>query len=168
MSSIFPEGVGATVVPAFFPFPKNNKLPLNSKHPVVVKEKQQLSIWSFVMVVCGVAAIMILLLTIGLVVARRCRDMKSPELKKDPEQIYEKIPSHGGNLVAVWRLGKLILPQPGISSGGRDWNYYPGSLGPVLLLRHDAVARILANGSAAFFESCAVIGWKDCDRVRSL
>ena len=101
MSSIFPGGIGATAVPAFYPFPKNNKLPLNSKHPVVVKEKQQLSIWSFVMVVCGVAAIMILVLTIGLVVARRCRDMKSPELKKDPEQIYEKIPSQGGNLVAV-------------------------------------------------------------------
>ena len=33
-------------------------------------------------------------------------------------------------------------------------------LNPVLLLRHDAVARILANGSAAFFESCIAIGWK--------
>ena len=31
-------------------------------------------------------------------------------------------------------------------------------LGPVLLLRHDAVARILANESTAFFESCVVIG----------
>ena len=40
--------------------------------------------------------------------------------------------------------------------------------GPVSPLRHDAVARILANGSAAFFESCAAIGWKDCDSVRSL
>ena len=40
--------------------------------------------------------------------------------------------------------------------------------GWVLLLRHDAVARILANGSAAFFESCAAIGWKDCNSVRSL
>ena len=34
---------------------------------------------------------------------------------------------------------------------------------PVLLLRHGAVARILANGDAAFFESCAAIGWKDCE-----
>ena len=35
--------------------------------------------------------------------------------------------------------------------------------GPVLLtlLRH--VARILANGSAAFFESCDTIGWNSCD-----
>ena len=41
-------------------------------------------------------------------------------------------------------------------------------LSPVLLLRHDAVARILANGSAAFFESCAAISWNDCDSVRSL
>ena len=35
--------------------------------------------------------------------------------------------------------------------------------GSVLLLRHDAVARILANGSAAFFESCDAIGWNSCD-----
>ena len=35
-------------------------------------------------------------------------------------------------------------------------------------LRHDAVARILANGSAAFIESCAAIGWNSCDSVRSL
>ena len=42
------------------------------------------------------------------------------------------------------------------------------TLGPLLLLRHDAVVRILANGSAAFFESCAAIGWKDCDSVRLL
>ena len=41
-------------------------------------------------------------------------------------------------------------------------------LGPVLLVRHDAVARILANGSAAFFESCAAPGWKDCDNTSSL
>ena len=43
-----------------------------------------------------------------------------------------------------------------------------GPQGPVLLLRHDAVARILANGSAAFIESCAAIGWNSCDSVRSL
>ena len=40
--------------------------------------------------------------------------------------------------------------------------------GPVLLPRHDAVAQILANGSAAFIESCAAIGWNSCDSVRSL
>ena len=39
--------------------------------------------------------------------------------------------------------------------------------GPVLLLQHDAVARILANGSAAFIESCAAIGWNSCDSVRA-
>ena len=39
--------------------------------------------------------------------------------------------------------------------------------GPVLLLWHDPFARLLANGSAAFIESCAAIGWKDCDSVRS-
>ena len=40
--------------------------------------------------------------------------------------------------------------------------------GPALLLRHDAVAMILANGSADYFENCAAIGWKVCDNVRSL
>ena len=39
---------------------------------------------------------------------------------------------------------------------------------PVLLLRHDAVARILANRSAAYFESYTAIGWKSCDNIRSL
>ena len=39
--------------------------------------------------------------------------------------------------------------------------------GPVLLLWHD-VTRISANGSAAFTESCAAIGWKNCDNVRLL
>ena len=38
------------------------------------------------------------------------------------------------------------------------WFYDTATLGPVLLLRHYAVARILANGMAAFFESCAAIG----------
>ena len=37
---------------------------------------------------------------------------------------------------------------------------------PVLLLRHDAVARILANGNAAFIESCAAVGWNSCDSAR--
>ena len=42
------------------------------------------------------------------------------------------------------------------------------AMGIGLLLRHDAVAIIVANGRAAFFESCAVIGWKDGGSVRSL
>ena len=42
------------------------------------------------------------------------------------------------------------------------------ALGPVLLLRHDAVARISANESAAFIESCAAIGWNSCNSVKSL
>ena len=37
--------------------------------------------------------------------------------------------------------------------------HYPNE-GPVLLLRHGAVARVLANGNAVFSESCAAIGWK--------
>ena len=41
-------------------------------------------------------------------------------------------------------------------------------LGPVLLLRYDTVTRILANGSAAFIESCAAIGWNSWDSVTSL
>ena len=40
--------------------------------------------------------------------------------------------------------------------------------GPVLLLRHDAVAKNLVNGSAAFIESCAAGGWNSCDSVKSL
>ena len=32
----------------------------------------------------------------------------------------------------------------------------------LLLLRHDAVARLIANGSAAFTKSRAVIRWVDC------
>ena len=49
--------------------------------------------------------------------------------------------------VSIWwrRDGSKLLPLQG----------------PVLPLRHDAVARVLANGSAAFFESCTTIGWKD-------
>ena len=42
------------------------------------------------------------------------------------------------------------------------------ALGPVLLLRHDTVARILVNGSAALKKSCTPIGWKDCDSLRLL
>ena len=37
------------------------------------------------------------------------------------------------------------------------------SLGPVSLTLLQHVARILANGSAAFFESCDAIGWNSCD-----
>ena len=35
---------------------------------------------------------------------------------------------------------------------------------PVSLLRHDAVARLLASGSTAFSESCVAIGWKSRQR----
>ena len=38
--------------------------------------------------------------------------------------------------------------------------------GSVLLVW--SVARLFANKSTAFMESCAATGWKDCDRVRSL
>ena len=40
--------------------------------------------------------------------------------------------------------------------------------GPIRLLQHDAVARILAYGGTAFIESCAAIGWNSCDSVMSL
>ena len=59
-------------------------------------------------------------------------------------------------LYTLWHNGVLRIMQPTISN----------AQGPVLLLRHDAVARILANGRAAFFESCGAIGWKDS--VRSM
>ena len=38
-----------------------------------------------------------------------------------------------------------------------------GRQGPVLLMLLRHVARILANGRAAFFESCDAIGWNSCD-----
>ena len=41
-------------------------------------------------------------------------------------------------------------------------------LGPILLLRHDAVTRPLANGSAAFFESCARCHWLKGLRQRKI
>ena len=40
-------------------------------------------------------------------------------------------------------------------------------MSPVLLLRFDAVVRLLAKGDAAFIKSCAAIGWKDYNNVRS-
>ena len=52
----------------------------------------------------------------------------------------------------------------------RKYYVYMYSLrqGPVRLLRYDAVARRLINGSAAFIESWDSIGWMDCDSIRSL
>ena len=49
------------------------------------------------------------------------------------------------------------------SDGSGIFTFVVATLGPVLLtlLRH--VARILANGRAAFFESCDAIGWNSCD-----
>ena len=47
------------------------------------------------------------------------------------------------------------------------WNI-PAGLGPVLLVRHNAVARIFANGSAAFIENCAANGWNSCDSIKPL
>ena len=56
----------------------------------------------------------------------------------------------------MWWTGDMPLPEP-------MNRVHRGMRGPFLLLRYDAVASILAIGSAAFFESCAAIGWKDCD-----
>ena len=94
---------------------------------------------------------------------------------------------HPNSPVSLWEKWQLLYQPTGsyrkaCQPGGHYWDYFPGTLsswvrslqlssedqGPVLLLRQDAVARILANGSAAFFESCAAIGWKACDSVRSL
>ena len=50
-------------------------------------------------------------------------------------------------------------------SGLLHWyrDNYMSALGPVLLTLLQHVARILANGRAAFFESCDAIGWNSCD-----
>ena len=58
------------------------------------------------------------------------------------------------DVILMYKWAKLITGRP--------------ILGPLLLLRHEAVARLSANGSAAFIEICAAIGCKDCDSVRSL
>ena len=58
--------------------------------------------------------------------------------------------------ICVWiwlAMGCMLAIQ--VSSGQ--------TLGPVLLMLLRHVARILANGSAAFFESCDAIGWNSCD-----
>ena len=52
------------------------------------------------------------------------------------------------------------LPQPYLATSMISTSF--DAQGLVLILQHDAVARILANGSAAFF------GWKACNSVRSL
>ena len=59
-----------------------------------------------------------------------------------------------------WQLSHIFVSTTPILEARR--------LCPVPLLRHDAVARISANWSAAFFESCAAIGWRDCDNARLL
>ena len=66
---------------------------------------------------------------------------------------------HMSIMMMSWQIKPFFIPL---------WREFTASRGPVLLLRHDAVARILANGSAAFIESCAAIGWNFCDSVRSL
>ena len=64
----------------------------------------------------------------------------------------------------VWQAGtkhghRGKLPEWG---NGILWHKIMEILGPVLLLWYDVVAGLLANGSAALIESCAVIGWTDC------
>ena len=59
---------------------------------------------------------------------------------------------------------KVAMPLAGILATESD-RCSKTAQGPVLLLRHDAVAIILANGSAAYFESCVAIGWNACDSI---
>ena len=63
-------------------------------------------------------------------------------------------------LVFVTKIPCIHSPRKYLSSEVYQWCIVQG---PVLLtlLRH--VANILANGSAAFFESCDAIGWNSCD-----
>ena len=63
---------------------------------------------------------------------------------------------------------RQIIPTPSVGQNnkmklGQKLQTCIEGQGPVLLtlLRH--VARILANGRAAFFESCDAIGWNSCD-----
>ena len=61
----------------------------------------------------------------------------------------------------IWQVF-LMQSYFTIKSGGLTAKHI-AQLGPVLLTLLWHVARILANGSAAFFESCDVIGWNSCD-----
>ena len=55
---------------------------------------------------------------------------------------------------------RLAAPVRKYLSADHDWWQCQG-LVLLTLLRH--VARILANGRAAFFENCDAIGWNSCD-----
>ena len=68
---------------------------------------------------------------------------------------------HGPHMLVV--AGRPCHTIPVEIGWCHDTETVSTQLGPVLLtlLRH--VARILANGSAAFFESCDAIGWNSCD-----
>ena len=59
-------------------------------------------------------------------------------------------------------------PPPNIVAPAMATRWHVPFQGPILLLRHDIVTIILANGSAAFIESCVAIGWNSCDSIRPL
>ena len=48
-----------------------------------------------------------------------------------------------------------------------SWTNRSCNTGPILFSRYDVAARLLDNDSAAFNESCAAIGWKGYDSIRS-
>ena len=62
-----------------------------------------------------------------------------------------------------YRFTGILQPHWQLNIADLSNDAPPNNQGPVLLtlLRH--VARILANGRAAFFESCDAIGWNSCD-----
>ena len=58
-----------------------------------------------------------------------------------------------------------ILQRSFVNITGLD--VQPVQFSPELMLRHDAVTKLLAYGMAAFTESCAAVGWKDYGSVKS-
>ena len=73
------------------------------------------------------------------------------------------------SLICAWTNGWVNTPDAGNFRLHRaHYDLTVMDLGPVLLQRTNAVARRLTNGSTAFIETCAAIGRKNCESVRSL
>ena len=73
------------------------------------------------------------------------------------------------NIMVLLPRGKYTCDQPLLLCYNDTVNItFKGQQSYVLLLPHEAVARILANGIATLKKICATIGWKDCDTISSI
>ena len=93
-----------------------------------------------------------------------CVNEFPPQQQQQQQQQYSTHIPLDALYIMAWNGNVLRITGPmREESTGHRWIPLTKDQGPVLLtlLRH--VARILANGSAAFFESCDAIGWNSCD-----